>query len=198
MSVSYQYSIIGNVASQVINANNLHSDIKNNLTLSSSTFLGICANGDDLYILFTEEITVGEKTDLDAIVYNHDNTFVPQKTAPPIRVYPSNPAISNVYYTSSGCFTYQGTNVVNPITAIDMLSNVDPGTQSYDVQIINRQNNSIIAEKNFTNTTLDRVSFDTISNLPSDLGVIEILCKVNKNGKATKYVHIEEILFWLD
>lgn len=195
----YLYSILGNVTVQDVNISKLHTEIQNGLILSVAEFRGVVTKDDDLYVLFTQAIETTEKADLDTIVLNHNNTPVPAKTRH-LSFYPDPKEISETYYTTTGCFIYPGNTALTTITAIEVISMMSPGATSYDIQILNRGNNTIIAEQNYTNTTLTLNKLNTINteNIPTGLSAIEVLTRINKQGVANKVVHIDQVVIWLD
>jgi hypothetical protein len=198
--MEYKYSILGNVTAQVVKTSRLHDDIKNNLTLSSATFRGVVTKEDELYVLFSKNIETSEKTSLDTIVQDHTPVALPQKSRH-IPYYPSPKDVSESFYTTTGCFVYPGDTPLTTITSIETLSMMSPGSQSYDIQIVNRDTNSIIAEQNFTNTAMQLNTFSTVhtGNLSGSQFAIEVLARLNKQGSATnKVVHIDQVVFWLD
>ena len=201
MSVDYKYSISANVTVQTVNVHNLHTDIETNLTLANATFTGINIKSDDLYISFTQSIETSEKSDMDTIVQDHNNTLtVTALKTVNIPFYPKVEIVMNKSYISIGRFIYPGYLNSSKFTGIDILAYMDNGITSYDVEIVNREDNSIILEQNFTNTTMDLLTFTTINenNIPENTAVIEISVKLNMSGKASKKVYIDNIAFWLD
>lgn len=198
--MEYKYSIVGNVTAQAVNTSRLDSDIQSSLTLSSAVFRGVVTKDDELYILFNTSIETDEKTSLDSIVQGHSPVALPQKTRH-IPYYPNPKDIAESYFVTTGCFVYPGDTPFTTITAIDTLSMMSPGATSYDIQIVNRNNNSIIAEQKFTNTSMQLNSFTTIhsANIATSQTAFEVLVRLNKQGSAAnKVAHIDQVVFWLD
>ncbi len=197
--MEYKYSISETVAAQTIITSRLDNDIKTNLNLSSAVYIGVVKKGDDLYILFDKSIETSEKTSLDNIVQTHTPVALLTKTRN-IPFYPNPKDIAETFYVSTGSFIYSGDSVLTGIKEIEIISMMSPGAISYDIQIVNRKNNTIIAEQNFTNTSLTLNKFTTINtnNIPISQTAIEVLVKINKTGNANKVVHIDQIVFWLD
>ena len=197
--MEYEYSILGNVTAQQVVTSRLDNDIKESLSLSSAIFRGIVTKDDALYVLFDKAIETSEKTELDTIIQDHTPAALPTKTRH-LPFYPHTRDVEDTFFVSTGCLLYPGDTALTTITAIDMFSMMSPGATSYDIQIINRSNNSLIAEQNYTNTNLSLNSFDTINtaNIPSSQTGIEVMVKINKNGNAKKIAHIDQVVFWLD
>jgi ribosomal protein L25 (general stress protein Ctc) len=196
----YKYSILGNVTGQIVDTQRLHKDIEESLALSTAKFRGVVRKNDDLYVLFNKNIETSEKTTLDTLVQDHSDDPVPAKTRH-IPFYPNPKQVSDSYYTTTGCFLFPGKDLFTTISEINILSMMSPGATSYDVQIVNRETNKIIAEQNFTNTTIQTNTFSTVhtGNISTTPTGIEVLTKLNQQGNAAnKLVHIDQVIFWLD
>jgi len=196
----YIYSITSDITLQQLNSYKLHTDILENLVLSVATFKGVVSKGDEIYILFDQNIESSEKTVLDTIVLNHESSIVPQKTISRT-FYPTPKTTYDTYYKTMGCIYYGKSIKNNTITSIEIISMMSSGADSYDIQIINRQNNQIIATQSFTNTSLQLHEFTTINsdNIPEHRECIDIVVRLNNsNGYKDKFAHVEQVIFWLD
>lgn len=196
MSYYYQYSVLNDITLQRISITTLHNELTNNLVLSNATFSGINIKGDALYISFSEEITNDEKIALDLIVANHDFSFTGTYLSQ-ITVFPKFQTVTTTEYMLIARFIYPGTLNTSEIKSIDILSYMDQGAASYDILIVNRTNDSIIATGNFTNTTYSKMTISNIQNIPVDSSIVEVLCKVNKIDSSIKKTYIDQLIFWI-
>ena len=57
---------------------------------------------------------------------------------------------------------------------------MNPGATSYDVRVYDQTNDEVLAEDNFTNTTIALHDMGTLSNVPSNDSLINI--QINRNG----------------
>lgn len=196
MSFIYQYSILNDVTAQSVDLLTLNNSIIS--TFTTNTLIGTTVDGDVLYIGLEQPLSDDDKIVLDGIVQDHD-PVPPVVKSTRIALYPLVSKTSNTYYTSIGSIIYTGSSHTGMICAIDSLSKVDQGSATYTIQIINRTDNSIIAEETFDNTTLQICNFSTLNkaNIPTELSVIEAMCKVNKTGKNTFNAYLNQIVFWL-
>lgn len=191
----YKYSINNDVDKKQFNINILKDEIQSNFNYTDE-FEGICQNGDDITIIFSNELNVQDETSLGVVVLNHQaDTYVKKNHVIPF--YPINPVVSESNYTSIGSFTLSISNV---LTGIDIISRMSTGATSYDILILNHDTNQIIAEQNFTNTDIKTSSFLNINNntnLNSNKSfLVRVFAKINKNGKSQKNVFVENIMFW--
>lgn len=66
------------------------------------------------------------------------------------------------------------------ITGVKIASYMNPGATSYDVRVYDQTNDEVLAEDNFTNTTIALHDMGTLSNVPSNDSLINI--QINRNG----------------
>lgn len=196
MRTSYTYSVSADITAQSVNVLTLHNTIQTTLTLSSATFVGVDKHGDVLYITFSDAITGGEKTSLDTIVLNHDPTQPIIDKTKSLTIFPNTRDVTSTSYIVIGSFIYQGSNT-NNIVGIDILSKKEPSVTSYDVTIVEKTSNQYITTGNFTNDSYQVQSFATISNIPQTTTIMDISCRINKTGTATKHAIIEQVILWL-
>lgn len=192
----YTYSISNDLNGQteyvtLYDSINANSDIR-----STSICVGTQVSGDDLSIHFTANLSPNGLSALNGIISNFSSYTPPVIKNNAKYLYPTTSKVSSTSYTVIG-FTIYPANTAGNITAIDFLGYMDAGTTSYEVQIINKTNNAIVAQDSFNNMLISQQqSFTTILNQPSGLDTLEASVKVTKNGGATKNAYIHHISFW--
>jgi hypothetical protein len=194
--VYYSFSITndlgGGYNTTLYDTINIDSAIKANNAICTGT----SEDADTLNIHFTKTLSVPAETALNNIISNY--TYSPPTLIKATNFIPFTPSTSTLStkqsgYTLTGSITYPN---VGDIKEIEIISFMDNGVTSYDIQIVNKSNNDILAEGNFTNTNKQRNTLSTILNQPSELCDIDISVKINKNGKSTKYVYVYSGMFW--
>jgi hypothetical protein len=87
---------------------------------------------------------------------------------------------------------YDGT-----LRRVKLLSYIDSGATSYDVEVIDRDNNVQLIENNFTNTSeeVQEQTMGVISSPPSSKTILEVNVK-KTGGTSNKYARISEIVFY--
>ena len=186
-----------NVDLSTFNIEELHTTIQDTLTLSTESFHGISTNtsGNVLITHFSGNITSGEKTNLDGIISSHTPTTtfkrITSKTITPTIIHIN----SNSYKLFARIF-FEGTKNVGEINAIETISYMDNGVTSYNIDVVCRTTNKMIAGANFTNTSIQTNNLGSITNVPENECLLDFSAKITKNGNATKYAHIDSIIIW--
>lgn len=80
----------------------------------------------------------------------------------------------------------------NPISAIKVISYMNSGTTSYDVQAMNPATGLVIASGTFTNTVSQVNSLGTLNNLPNSESIIEFSIR-KTGGNTSKYAYLTEV-----
>lgn len=96
-----------------------------------------------------------------------------------------------------GSAVYPGCVNTSDIFEIEFETYVDSGNTSYDVRIIDRDTNTIIAEDSFSNTSTQRNSLNTILHCPTSLSTLQLAVKVNSTGNSKKKVYINDVVVWI-
>jgi len=82
---------------------------------------------------------------------------------------------------------------INTISNISVLSYMDNKADSYDVRVYDITNDNIIAEKNFTNTSMEINDLGTLSNLPTNDAIFEVQVKINASKLSWSKAYIKEV-----
>ena len=149
--------------------------------------------GDDVDVWFDIGLSEGEETILGGLVSAHTPGNAAFNT--PIPFTPLVPKVSTSSYTMVGSMIFPNTGNIG---SIDFISYKDSSVTSYDIQIIDKNNNNIIATKNITNSTPSVQTISTNSNQPSGVGELQISMKITKNGNAIKYAYVNSGMFWIE
>jgi hypothetical protein len=155
----------------------------------------ILTNDDTVSIVFTDELSTDELAALNTLIADH----VPlQNKEVMLDYYPAVISTSSTDFMKLGRFQHAGLINVGAINGIDLVSNMDEGATSFTVRIICRDDNRIVCEKTFTNTTaaINTFSADDIVYQPLKPSLFEVLCKVSNSSSSKKYAYIEEIKVW--
>ena len=173
---NYTYSITTDFSGN-FNYNNFLSEFYRS---SISLFLlNIYTSDDNVDISFNTTLTTEQETTLNTLVANHDAT--------PIYNLDKSDTIVNM--TSNVTYYYKIASIPvygeyqKSIQSINIISYMQNGNTSYDVQIYDSTNNKIISTQNFTNTDAQINDMGTLSNLPNKKSIFEIHVKSNKNKK---------------
>ena len=193
----YSYSIVDNLGGDydvslydIINANAIIS--------SDAICVGTQEDGNgNLELHFTNSLSPTSETALNGIILNY-NYVAP--TPLKINYIPMTIAVHSVSSANYTTISSQIYPNLGDIQAIDFVGYMDNGVTSYDVLILNKNNNSIIAEQNFTNRSSSIQSFASILNQPTntELTNIEVCVKINKNGNSKKYAYISSGMLWVN
>jgi hypothetical protein len=160
----------------------------------TTNFKGLTHTLDVVSIFFESVLSNAEITALDSLTSAH----TPDTSAKRIysyRVYPEERKINSTNWTLIGSFEFPGTNTNGTINYIDILSCIDNDSETYDVEVICRGDNSLLAEGTFGNTELLSNELTNTASFPSNKDIIEISIK-STNKKKT--VNIQEIIFWYE
>jgi len=176
----------------------LYDTINFNATIKGDSAIctGTSEDGDTLNIHFTKTLSGSSETALNTIISNY--TYSAPALVKTTNFIPFYASLNNVSsrqngYSFVGSITYPD---VGDIKEIEIISSMDSGITSYDIQMVNKLNNKIVAEANFTNTNKQRNTISTILNQPTELCDIDVSVNINKNGNSTKYVYIYSGMFW--
>lgn len=80
----------------------------------------------------------------------------------------------------------------NALQNIKVISYKDGSVDSYDVRALNIETSQVVAEANFTNVVPQINDLGTLSNLPANEGIIEILIKRNGGSGNNKNAYLME------
>lgn len=174
-----------------ISLENFHNEIlaESNIT---KKLRGVVCEGDNIIINFAESLSAAEQAALNVLIQTHSTIYIPKKITHQT-VYPEYRRNQTTKYRVIATFHYPGSDLVGPINYVDFVGKMDTNLSSYDFQVINQIDNTVLAEGNFTNTTKSLNSIDTITNVPTGDSILEVLVKGNGGNKN---VEIQEILFY--
>lgn len=107
---------------------------------------------------------------------------------------PAIPEIRSYEYTVIGCTIFPAASAQD-ILGIDIISYLD-AQGTYDIQIVDKTKNNLIAEQTFSNETLDIQSFDPerIIFQPVNSTIIEVSARL-RDGKASA-LKFHELKIW--
>jgi hypothetical protein len=171
-----------------------HDEIEANATITTELF-GIEKTGDEIDIRFANILSGVESTALDGLIESHIPDMAPKRITH-MKVYPFPRNSTGTNYHVVGTFFYNGSILKGNIIYIDLIGYMESSLTSYDVQVIDKTNNKIIAENNFTNIEISKQSMGTISNVPTEPVIMQVLLR--GNGTGNKSVTIQEIQVWID
>ena len=176
-------------------ANNLNNKFHRNNIINHMKFTelyllsnNINESGDNVSISFTNTLTSHQQNILNSLITNYNNAPINYSVIPSrINVEKTS---SILYYSRITSLYIQG-EYHQSIQSIKIIAYMQNGNTSYDVKIYDVNNNKVIAEKNFTNTTEDILDMGSLSNLPYKETIFEVQVKSNKNRKD---VYIQNII----
>jgi hypothetical protein len=190
MTTTYSKSLSSDLGGD-LNTSQLRDEINGHTGINPEC-LGLLNTGDDVKIIFATGLDGSELTALDGVVGGH----VPAVVKPRASFFSVTPERTAVYwntYTKVALFEYGGTNNVGEIDYIDVTSRMDSGLSSYDLRVINRTNNYLIAEKTgITNTTIQINDLGSIDNLPENQEMLEIQAR-RVGGSGNQKVEVKAI-----
>jgi len=164
---------IGQLLNEIQDAQNIAKDA-----------IGIKLYNNTVECVFSEELDQGESDALDVVVANHTPA-----TENPIIIKNNIELTSNKYTTSSysriSTFVIKGDQY--NIESIKFVGEKNSNVTSYDVRIIDIENNNIIASGNYTNDNIEINDMGTISNSPTTEKILE--AHVKKNGGSRVYIY---------
>lgn len=185
------YSLSSNFSGN-IREDQLHSEIVANSSISTSLD-GIIKNGDVVTVKFFGNLIGNEGNVLNQIVNSHLPDYTPER-----RVKMNLPVVNNIITSSSwtrvGLGKFPGTNLINDITYVDVLSYMDDSLDSYDVKLIDRGNADTICIQTLNNTKLLPQYLGDILYQPPTETDLECFAKVN--GNSAQNVTIQAIDIW--
>ena len=82
---------------------------------------------------------------------------------------------------------FQGSNVTGPLSKILIAGYEGNGTGSGVCKIFDVTNGNKIAEKSYTNTTIQEINMGAITSVPTGPAVFEVQLKGNSDGEAEVY-----------
>lgn len=97
----------------------------------------------------------------------------------------------NNTYTTLYAFIYPGADV-GTLEKISVISYMDAGPTSYDIQIYDVTHSNAIATQNFSNTTPAINTITSFSNIPNSDSIIEVRAKKNGVSVLTN-VYVEDL-----
>jgi hypothetical protein len=114
-----------------------------------------------------------------------------------IRIYPHTTKVKGSNYTEVATCYFNPDYYSGDLRRVKLLSYLDNGATSYDVEIFDRDNNVQLVESNFINKSeeVQRQVTGVISSPPYSNTVLEINVK-KTGGNNKKCVHISEIIFY--
>ena len=122
-------------------------------------------------------------------------TFSVGKEIPVITLVPNITMIQNDSFERVASIIYD-TTYWGDLSHIEVLSSMDKGITSYDVEIYDRKTHSTIAEINLSNIgDVQPFYLGEIYSPPQGKLILEIYVKKN-GGKKNQYVHIENIVVY--
>ena len=192
MSSTYTKSIASDFGGS-FSPRQFHDEIENDVTITTN-LIGINTTGDAVDIIFSSALSGAEETQLNSLIssYSYQQMF---ETKNIVTVNPKVESVNTDSYRRIMVYIYPG-NVYNTINNIKVVSYMDSGITSYDIQIRNATNGTTIVTKNLTNTTEQINDLGTLSNIPNSEARLEISVK-KTGGNSSKYVYIESISFYL-
>lgn len=188
------YSIVSDFG-EAPNSNKLQNEIIESAI--SSSLLSIDRRGDEVFIRFSTELSVGDKTLLDSLVAGHTNTTTLTETAT-IQLATATPRterFNSVVNKRCATMEYAGTSQTLPIKFFSCFAYKDSSVSNYTISIFDIKNKVYLTSETFTNDTEDIVYLDTISNLPKNLTTLEVQVK-KQGGNSKQYMYIDKVTAW--
>lgn len=189
----YTYSLVNDFGGN-LNSSQLHQEIADSISISQN-ILRVDTIGDVVKIVFEDALSAGEQTILSSLVSTHV-AIVEDEYSKLIKLVPRDKKINNTSYSREDTFVYDGTNNIEEIKKITLVSNMDVGVSNYSVKIFDTTNVLPIIEETFTNTVESIIDITNITNLPTEKAIFELLVK-KEGGNVTKYAHIDSITIYI-
>ena len=142
--------------------------------------------------MFTTALSGAEQTTLNGLISGHSPVVKPTYSRKHDLI-PKKSFIKNTTYERIVVFEYPGSNYGSPIINVTCISYMDSNCTSYDIKILDKTNNLVIVENNFTNTTEVKNTLTPISNIPTDEAIIEIYVRKVGGVKKDK-IHVQSLL----
>lgn len=175
-----------------IKIDQFHKEIVSNASITTS-LNGIVYSENDVQVIFNDTITSNEGNVLSLLISSHTPDFSPDRIRH-YKIYPEIRRKKGTNYEIIATFHYTGSDSIGKINYVDLISSMHTQLTSYDVQLINRENNNILAYTNLTNTKLGCVTLGIISNTPTSPSTLDL--SIRCNGKKNKHVIVQEIQVW--
>lgn len=187
MSTTYTKSLSTDFGSS-IKLRQLHKEIEADSGITSN-ITGITMTGDVVDIIFDSTLSASEETALNSLISAH----TPDTSKPKETFYTETSQIDStkaMNYSRMIRFAYPGSDSCGIINYVEVLSRMDVGVTSYDVRLVDKLNNTVMAEATgLTNTTDSANDLGTISNIPTNRTILEIHVKHNgASGNAFVFV----------
>jgi len=111
-----------------------------------------------------------------------------------VTIVPTEVKIKNGSYERVASIIYDPTNR-GLLHRVKIMSYMDSGTTSYDVEIYDRTNNTSLIEANFTNIEdFDEQNLGIIQSPPEEKFYMEV--NIKRTGTGKKYAHISQIILY--
>jgi hypothetical protein len=179
------YSVSVDFSGVAPNPSQLEDEIINNQDLINAgvipNFQGIRTHLDEVYIDFSVALNASEKTVLNGIVSSHVPVNTPSLKYK-ITLFPDRIIFKNSVYTLASASEFDG----GSYAIARSISYMKSGVTSYDIQIIDKNNKTVLLTKNLTNTDQSLQDLGVLTNLPSDRTQIEISVRKNGGSKHNK------------
>ncbi len=173
-----------------LNRTQFHQEIVDNGTLP--TLVGVHDTEDIINIEFDSSLNAGQQTTLNGLVSSHIPSTIP-KILLTETILPKKDTYSNTSYTRAASYIYNPT--INTLYCVKVLSYMDTGITSYDLQLFDKTHGNIIVTKNSTNTDEELVDVGTLTNMPTVESILELNVK-RTGGKKNNNVYLESIGFY--
>ena len=148
--------------------------------------------GQYVYIDFDSPIGV-QKTYLDLLIQSYIPEPQPRVT---VTSTPKVESSKSKNYRRVLTWVYKGERKMGAIVTIDCVAYIEPGGESYSINIYDRKHRKTIADATFTNTEEDSVSLPiNADNIPEKKSRIEI--SIKRNGNVSRKVYILGVTFGL-
>ncbi len=153
--------------------------------------------GDEGYKYVWSDTVITECPNDSGHSVNTDITTLVGSEKPLIRISPYTTKVRGSNYTEVATCHFDPDEYPGELRRVNVLSYIDSGATSYDVEVFDRDNNIQLVETNFTNKSeeVEQQFTGIISSPPSSKTVLEInIRKIGGNNK--QYVHLSEIIFY--
>lgn len=174
-----------------IEIDQFHAEIVGNADITTP-FLGLSTYLDDIIILFDSVLSNAEVATLNGIISNHLPDSSPKRILA-YRIYPEIRKVKSDNWTSVGSFEFPGTKYNGEVNYVDIISAAEISGMTYNVHIVQRSNNMILACGTFSNNVLGASNLTIEHPFPEGREIIDISFK---SSNKTKTVNIQEIVLW--
>lgn len=192
MTSTYSYSV-SNDFSNGVDTSLLHQEIVNSSIVTE--LLGMNLNGDDLDIVFSSALSAGEVTTLDALVDAHDPDAPGSGviTEQNVLIHPITLPIKIRYkstnYLTATTFIYIP-SIMEEIIQIKALSYVSRSNTTYYIRLYDNTNHNVLTETSLTNTGMQIINLNDVSNLPTSESMILIQVKASSSSARIYLNHL--------